>query len=268
MIRPACPADRPALEKLYRSCFSESAAYTALAFDHLFCRADILVFAADGAPRSMCFLLPFLFRHGRCAVRAQYLYAACTEEAYRGQGLMNEILLAADSWCRDADRAFTFLVPASESLFSYSGAHGYDAVFERAKVSPGVPQGMAGETPGLSVLRRLRQQYLETDGCLVQSGWSMAFIAADAAAAGGVLRGMQLPHGMGYAVQYGSVVKELCCDREDLSAAAGLLKKTGAQTIYSSPFLSDGERVPYAMAKTPDGTPPLFREGYCNLLFD
>lgn len=268
MIRPACPKDRPVLERLYRTCFSETADYTAFAFEQLFSRADVPVAEVDGVPRSMCFLLPFVFRLGGRAVRAQYLYAACTDKAYRGRGLMGEILRTADNWCRRADRAFTFLVPASESLFSYYAAHGYRTVFTRAKVLPGAAQGALSPICSDGAYRRLRERYLSGDGCMIQSGWSMSFTAQDARLTDGTLYTLQLPHGPGCAVRSGSTVKELCCDRRDLSCAAGLFAADGVQDVYTSPFLSSGERIPYAMAKAPEGDALPFSQGYCNLLFD
>ncbi len=54
----------------------------------------------------------------RC-YKGKYLYAAATDESYRGKGIMASLIKGAQVYCRDAGLDFIALVPADEGLYGY-----------------------------------------------------------------------------------------------------------------------------------------------------
>lgn len=58
--------------------------------------------------------------------RLAYLYAIATEQAHQGQGIGKELLHAAHHHLKALGYAGTVLVPASESLFAFYKACGYE----------------------------------------------------------------------------------------------------------------------------------------------
>lgn len=76
---------------------------------------------------SMLFLLDG--RIGNFTVK--YIYAACTDKAFRGRGLMKELISFSEDYCRKNSDDGLFLVPAEESLYAYYGKLGFFEVFEK-----------------------------------------------------------------------------------------------------------------------------------------
>ena len=82
---------------------------------------NLLLELQDDEIVSMAFLLPFtLMNH--CG---HYIYAACTNEKYRGQGRMTALLTQAQAEGRKRGDVFSFLLPASDGLFEFYRDRGY-----------------------------------------------------------------------------------------------------------------------------------------------
>lgn len=116
------------LTALWRSCFPDSEA----AIETFWRKTEghILAFAAlDGkTPVSMLCALPAtLVDDCGEALRAVYLYAVCTEPAYRRQGLCAALLAYAEKELRDYDACM--LVPDGEAMFRYYEKRGYRTAF-------------------------------------------------------------------------------------------------------------------------------------------
>lgn len=81
--------------------------------------------AAAGTAAAMLFLLPLaLYAGGRPAEQGQYVYAAGTLPAFRGRGIMAELVRSAVR----ASAGFTALLPAQDSLYGYYARLGFSPV--------------------------------------------------------------------------------------------------------------------------------------------
>lgn len=79
----------------------------------------------EDKPVSQLFLLDGELASEKC----KYLYAACTHKNYRRRGIMEELIEFTKSYCKDNNCSSIFLVPASESLYSYYSKFGFEASF-------------------------------------------------------------------------------------------------------------------------------------------
>ena len=60
-----------------------------------------------------------------------YLYAAATDEKYRGRGLMKKLIDEAKDFMKEQSKAFIALVPASASLYDYYSKSGFVTAMEK-----------------------------------------------------------------------------------------------------------------------------------------
>lgn len=90
------PDQIPALKAIWAASFPEdSHELIDRAFGRLYRPADCMVECRAGRPVSMAFLLPAVWHNGTSTYPVQYIYAAATLPAYRGQGLFGALLRQA-----------------------------------------------------------------------------------------------------------------------------------------------------------------------------
>lgn len=127
-FRPAAASDLPALTRLWQTCFGD-----APSFVNAFWKAvSPAVYAgfSSGAPVCMvCALDTALVDEAGESHRAAYLYAVCTQPAFRRQGLCRALLRHTLDDLRRRGYAFAALVPSEEGLFDFYGALGFRTIF-------------------------------------------------------------------------------------------------------------------------------------------
>ena len=111
------PDQIPALKAIWAASFPEdSHELIDRAFGRLYRPADCMVECRAGRPVSMAFLLPAVWHNGPCTYPVQYIYAAATLPAYRGQGLFGALLRQAHEEASRRGQAASFLRPGEPSL--------------------------------------------------------------------------------------------------------------------------------------------------------
>lgn len=80
----------------------------------------------------MAFLLPAVWHNGTSTYPVQYVYAAATLPAYRGQGLFGALLRQAHEEASRRGQAASFLRPGEPSLTAYYRRFGYENWFTAA----------------------------------------------------------------------------------------------------------------------------------------
>lgn len=129
-IRFAQPADTEQIIGLWQQCFGDSPDFISFYLQHHPFSEKTLLLALEGdVVLSMLSLLPacFLWKDQQLPVR--YVYAVGTDIRFRGQGLSTTLLDSAAQICRESNEAGLFLIPASQSLFSFYGARGFYNAF-------------------------------------------------------------------------------------------------------------------------------------------
>ncbi len=125
IIRKAKTDDFERIAEIWQSSFGDEKEYTDFFLKKRIQSAKTLVFEKDGTVASQLFLLPVTAG----TLDGYYLYAAATDENYRGKGMMARLLYEAEKEAVGDGKDFIMLVPGTESLFGYYGKFGYEASF-------------------------------------------------------------------------------------------------------------------------------------------
>lgn len=131
IMRNAVYEDIPRITEIWQSSFGDDKEYIDFFLSRRFDSVQILVFERDGTVISQLFLLPVSI----AAVSGYYLYAAATDEKYRGLGIMAKLLGYAEKTASENGKDFIFLVPGEQRLYGYYKKHGYEASFSKNTVS-------------------------------------------------------------------------------------------------------------------------------------
>lgn len=130
-LRKAQQEDIPALYALWQAAFGDEKETVDLFFDTCFQPQNTLVAVCDGRVRSVVYLLRNTLQNGKEQFTASYIYAAATEEDYRGRGLMRTLLEYTAETERARGTDFLYLVPASAHLFRYYEKCGFRTAFSK-----------------------------------------------------------------------------------------------------------------------------------------
>lgn len=129
-IRFAQPADTKQIIGLWQQCFGDSPGFISFYLQHHPFSEKTLLLALEGdVVLSMLSLLPACFLCQGQQLPVRYVYAVGTDIRFRGQGLSTTLLDSAAQICRENNEAGLFLIPASQSLFSFYSARGFYNAF-------------------------------------------------------------------------------------------------------------------------------------------
>lgn len=248
--------DLPSLTSLWQRCFGDSEA-SVKEFWKVFDQITVFI-AREKQPVAMLCALPVTyFDEAGEALPASYLYAICTDSAYRKQGICAQLMAYAERTLKNTGSAFAFLTPASDDLFDFYRKMGYQTAFyhERTTLAAG---GTAKIQPiDTAAYQNLRQMQLYSE-----------FVSYDDAILG-LQRGL-------YRVETAEVV---CCSAAekhgeellikeilpyDASAACALASHLGCK---NASVRSIGAQTPFAMAKSL-GEYPIPENAYLGFAFD
>lgn len=172
IFRPAAPADRPALTKLWEQAFGDPVSFIDLFFESGFAPERSLVAEEAGSIAAMLYWFDCSLGDDRYG----YIYAVATERRFQGRGIATALMEQAHRRMGELGYAGAILSPGSASLFRFYGRMGYEtAGFVReAEVTAGPPlplrQLTAEEYAGA------RRTYLPENG-MVQEGANLAYLS-------------------------------------------------------------------------------------------
>lgn len=182
---------------------------------------------------AMAFMLPFTLGNKK----GHYIYGACTSENRRGQGRMTSLLNETDVRGKARGDEFSFLVPASVSLFEFYRQRGYNKPFYCASEKMSVCGNELAELTELSerefISKRTELLCRENAMCHGLNAIKMAYYDVMSSS------GRVLSDGRNMAVCYpensGLFIKELIAvDNEKEAIINSILKMYGVDfcTVY------------------------------------
>ncbi|MEA4921263.1 MAG: GNAT family N-acetyltransferase [Clostridiaceae bacterium] len=135
-IEFAKQTDKQELLRLYDICFPGEHDYGEYFHNNFWRPEKTLVIRDNGGIISMVNLLDVRFNAGDEEIEASYIYAAATDPAHRGKGLMQKLLEASfelgDKWGKD----LSVLITENDSLFAFYKKFGYEPSFGVSLISP------------------------------------------------------------------------------------------------------------------------------------
>ncbi len=122
--------DIPRLKQIWKKCFQDPDAFIDFYFAQFHEPDQSMVLLVDGEIASMLTMIPLTLQlRTDCTVPCVMLYAIATDPAYQGKGLARELMEAANAYAAQRNIAYSLLVPASPSLFSFYEKSCYEAGF-------------------------------------------------------------------------------------------------------------------------------------------
>lgn len=270
-LRSAGAADLSALKCLWKTCFGDEDAYIAFYFENGYPSCRTLVLTADGVPVSMLTLMPVTLRTGSGTVQGEYVYAVATDPAFRGHGLMRELMEYAEAQSRQRKLAFLTLVPANPSLFQMYGKLGYKVCTTLGSVgmSPALPA-----SKDVAVTEVSKETYFEhRREWLADMPSSLAFsdenyLMAEMRNTGCktvLLQAEETGFACFYTEEETLVIRETSWAAEALYDVVNVLCRQYGCSSWKAK-LANGD-VPYAMMKSLDSSVPI-SSCYMNLMLD
>ncbi|MBR6825064.1 MAG: GNAT family N-acetyltransferase [Oscillospiraceae bacterium] len=151
-------SDLPQLTKLWQECFGDDPKEIQGFWSAVFDR--IRVYTATEGPKTvaMACVIPtqFVDEEGE-SHSCGYVYAVCTAAPFRGRGICKGLL---DYIHQNCGFAYTALVPAQESLFSYYKALGYSTCFFHREYTVLPKKGGSVKIASPEVYRSIRELQL------------------------------------------------------------------------------------------------------------
>lgn len=242
-----------ALKGLWKRAFGDSDEYIDLFFTHRFAPDETLVALEGDSPVSMLFLLPLTLCAGEAAYDARYIYAVATHPDHRSRGYSGALLAEAHRTLAAQGVDLSLLVPASDKLFAYYGARGYQTKFfvqkETFTACPGAPAARTTLTT-MTQMAPLRNERFSQSALFAR--WDAAALAyqdRETALLGGAVLYFETPS-PGYALCHPTpeavFVKEMTaeCTPQVLNAIARYFSRPQVQ-VRCSAFEHRG--IPFAM---------------------
>ena len=134
------------LIKLWSDVFGDEREYIELLFPYGKSVCDIFAEFDGGEIVSALYLLDCSLSFGGVEYNGKYLYAAATDEKYRGKGFMASLINEAKGYCKSAGLDYISLVPANEGLYNYYEKFGFVSAMHRTTVSGASEISLAAET--------------------------------------------------------------------------------------------------------------------------
>lgn len=133
MIRRSRDSDRSSLFNIWSVCFGDSENYINFFLDNGYDKDGCFVWDEGGLPAAMLYLRKADYISGGKAKPVMYIYAAATLPDFRGRGIMARLIDTAVEYGGSKGCLFTFLLPASDSLYDYYERLGFTTAFEVKK---------------------------------------------------------------------------------------------------------------------------------------
>ena len=112
------------LKEVWKECFMDEGSYIDFYYEKRFSNVTTLVKKVEEQIVSMLTLIPCEFVNKEQTQALYYVYAVATRNDHQKRGYAKELILYAQQLA-NKEGAKTFLVPASQSLFSYYERYGY-----------------------------------------------------------------------------------------------------------------------------------------------
>ena len=116
-LRTCTTEDYEKLKKLWALCFDDEAKVIDNFFSKTVTPENVVATFEGGGAVNAMYLLDSEIKTEKEKYNALYIYAVCTDPAYRGKGLMKKAFAFLENLVCERNTDYLFLVPASDSLF-------------------------------------------------------------------------------------------------------------------------------------------------------
>ena len=131
MITFANEHTRPAVRRMWKTCFDDSDAFIDLYFSEKYKDENTLVYIEDNQVIASLQMLPYSFTfYGEC-IPIYYFSGGCTLPEFRNRGFMEKLFNASFEVMRERKIPLSILIPSNENLYQYYEKFGYEKVFEK-----------------------------------------------------------------------------------------------------------------------------------------
>ena len=172
--RLATIEDKTALYALWQKTFGDEPAVIDRFFQCV-TPNEIVVCGENGNPVSALYMPRVELRCGEKTLSAAYIYAAATDTAYRGRGLMTALLQFAAENAQRQSLDGLYLVPAERTLFDYYGARGFVTAFFKKLVQYSKSELKALYENPATVLPISASQFFKAREQALQEIWHPAY---------------------------------------------------------------------------------------------
>ena len=131
MITFASENTRPAIRRMWKTCFNDSEAFMDLYFSEKYRDENTLVYIENNQAVASLQMLPYSFTFYGEMIPVAYISGACTLPGFRHRGYMSQLLLASFEVMKQRNIPLSILIPADENLCKYYEKFGYEKVFEK-----------------------------------------------------------------------------------------------------------------------------------------
>ncbi|MDR0536704.1 MAG: GNAT family N-acetyltransferase [Tannerellaceae bacterium] len=118
------------LKKLWKAAFEDDEAFVELYFKRVYRNENAMTLEHKGKIVSSLQLLPYTMNFHNTEIPVAYISGACTAEAERGKGWMQQLMQQSLEEMRRRGVALAALIPAEAGLFSFYGKFGFVKAFE------------------------------------------------------------------------------------------------------------------------------------------
>ena len=127
--------DRRVLSKLWAICFHENQRAIRFFFNNAFQPENCLVYRTNGKIAAMLHMLPARIVEPQKIAQAHYIYGAATFPQYQKRGYMGILLKTAAEIGKERGDKYSFLLPASFSLYQYYAKFDYIPAFSLKRLT-------------------------------------------------------------------------------------------------------------------------------------
>ncbi|HZK21908.1 MAG TPA: GNAT family N-acetyltransferase [Oscillospiraceae bacterium] len=123
------------LKTLWHETFGDSEQYLNAFFESVYKGENTLVYIKDKRVVSALYIIPYTMLYKGREIKVAYLYALATNPAYRGRGIMGELIERSFEICKSRGYSLITLIPSEHSLFGYYERFGFKAIFSRTVIT-------------------------------------------------------------------------------------------------------------------------------------
>ncbi|MBR5773697.1 MAG: GNAT family N-acetyltransferase, partial [Clostridia bacterium] len=132
MISFATERDKNRIIELWMASFGDSRESVELFLEHFPCN-KALGYYVDGELVSFMFLPELELVYMGYSHKANYVYALCTDSAFRSRGIGTRLIEYSMDYSRKNNIPYTLIRPSTASLFDYYYARGFEREYRRIK---------------------------------------------------------------------------------------------------------------------------------------
>lgn len=181
------------VKRLWKLCFDDTDEFIELYFKYKYSESVNRVIRDKGRVISALQALPYSMSFLGRTINTAYISGACTDPAYRGKGVMRELLTLSFARMKQNSEPVSTLIPAEHWLFDYYGRMGYASVFGYAvreiKNPPSfLPTGITVKSTYIYKVEEyeyLSGELMKRACCVQHTATDYKVILADLALAGG-----------------------------------------------------------------------------------